>query len=108
MANFIAASKTDVDALCATVKALRADVRHEHECFESEHELLTEVVHERNDLRARLSEVERARDQLSGALSVRDTQLKEVERERDQLRRGEFICRRCGLRKDAEFERGDF
>lgn len=26
----------------------------------------------------------------------------------ERLRRGEFICQRCYLRKDAEFERGDF
>jgi hypothetical protein len=25
-----------------------------------------------------------------------------------KLQRGEFICKQCGLRKDAEFERGDF
>lgn len=25
-----------------------------------------------------------------------------------QLERGEFICQKCGLRKDDEFEKGDF
>ena len=25
-----------------------------------------------------------------------------------ELERGEYICKKCGLRKDAEFERGDF
>jgi len=24
------------------------------------------------------------------------------------IERGEYICKHCGLRKDAEFERGDF
>jgi hypothetical protein len=31
-----------------------------------------------------------------------------AEAELAKLKRGEFICKRCGLRKDAEFERGNF
>ena len=26
----------------------------------------------------------------------------------DKLRRGEYICQRCGIRKDAEHEKGNF
>ena len=25
-----------------------------------------------------------------------------------ELERGEYICKKCGLRKDAEFKQGDF
>jgi len=25
-----------------------------------------------------------------------------------ELERGEYVCKKCGLRKDAEFERGEF
>lgn len=34
--------------------------------------------------------------------------LKALADEVEKLQRGEFICQRCHLRKDAEFERGDF
>lgn len=34
--------------------------------------------------------------------------LKTLADEVARLRRGEFTCKRCGIRKDAEFERGDF
>lgn len=34
--------------------------------------------------------------------------IQELQRERDALMRGEFICKRCGIRKDAEFDLGDF
>ena len=35
------------------------------------------------------------------------TSLVEIMAERDALRRGEFICIKCGLRKDGEFKPGD-
>jgi hypothetical protein len=37
-----------------------------------------------------------------------ERRLREVERERDALKRGEFICQTCGLRKDGEHEPADF
>ena len=33
---------------------------------------------------------------------------RQLEREVSELKRGEFICRKCGLRKNNEHERGDF
>ena len=35
-------------------------------------------------------------------------QLEAAERQLAELRRGEFICAKCGIRKDAEHEHGDF
>ena len=31
-----------------------------------------------------------------------------IVQERDALLRGEFICKKCGLRKDSEQDKGDF
>jgi len=32
----------------------------------------------------------------------------EIERELNELKRGEFVCKKCGLRKDGEHLLGDF
>jgi hypothetical protein len=32
----------------------------------------------------------------------------ELRRELDELRKGEFICKKCGIRKDSEHQHGDF
>ena len=37
-----------------------------------------------------------------------ERELAAAQKEIEELNRGEFICRKCGLRKDAEFEKGDF
>ena len=36
------------------------------------------------------------------------THSQQLERELNELKKGEFICRKCGLRKDNEHEKGDF
>ena len=37
-----------------------------------------------------------------------ETELAAVTAERDALKRGEYICKKCGIRKDCEGEKGDF
>ena len=37
-----------------------------------------------------------------------ETELAAVTAERDALKRGEYICKKCGIRKDGEGEKGDF
>jgi len=37
-----------------------------------------------------------------------ETELATVAAERDALLRGEYICKKCGIRKDGEGEKGDF
>ena len=97
IANFIAASKTNVDALCQTVKALQEKfeqlnvvsgewartldrIRAWSKCDDGypldEH--INNITINCERLQARLSEVEAVRDQLSAGLSVRDAQYKAV------------------------------
>jgi hypothetical protein len=37
-----------------------------------------------------------------------ESRIAELEAEVEKLRKGEFICSKCGIRKDSEHERGDF
>lgn len=37
-----------------------------------------------------------------------ETELAEVTKERDALLRGEYVCKKCGIRKDSEGAKGDF
>lgn len=42
------------------------------------------------------------------ALEKKVRELAEVTAERDALLRGEYICKKCGIRKDGEGVKGDF
>ena len=48
------------------------------------------------------------RPELIAALEMTCARVAELEVEVAALKRGEFICQKCLLRKDSEFERGDF
>ena len=69
-----------------------------------------------NDMAKKLAAVTAERDALKKARDraqedwVEITRLyeREVKIERDALLRGEYICKKCGIRKDGEGQKGDF
>ena len=60
------------------------------------------------ELEAKLTKAEAQNDKLDGLNAALDLENKEQQAEIERLKRGEFICKKCGLRKNAEFEPGDF
>ena len=80
------ASWDDVDSLIRTVRSAWADNKDLRQSVEEWVTRYKDLEAWRAQTAVRLSEVEKVRDQLSAALSVRDAQLKEVERERDDAR----------------------
>ena len=68
--------------------------------------------------RAEMEELERVKERRCMYNAMRKENLKlaqsqaaenfELRKEIEQLKRGEFICQKCGLRKDGEAKKGDF
>lgn len=59
------------------------------------------AVDERDELRKRVKQLEHGYDVLRTAVRRKEGRVAELER-------GEYICQKCGLRKDGEAERGEF
>ena len=49
-------------------------------------------------------EFRRLQDKINGY----ELQIMELDSKIRRLEKGEYTCKRCGLRKDSEFEKGDF
>jgi predicted nucleic acid-binding Zn-ribbon protein len=64
-------------------------------------EALFRAVDERDELRKRVKQLEHGYDVLRTAVRRKEGRVAELER-------GEYICQKCGLRKDGEAERGEF
>ena len=47
-------------------------------------------------------------DEQHDGIYCRDETIRMQDERIAELGRGEYICNKCGIRKDAEFERGDF
>lgn len=66
--------------------------------------------HERNgkELETELAEVTKELAALKKDYGVVKSAWRKASEERDALLRGEYICKKCGIRKDGEGEKGDF
>ena len=60
------------------------------------------------ELRATLFETRNKREFALQQYSQMETRAEQAERELAALKRGEFVCAKCGIRKDSEHAKGDF